>query len=70
MGSIKPRPAPARNGKDSPAPAADGSLKEQFPAAPDKAPSPAGWKKRRTAAERRADGSYRTRDRKAPTLDR
>jgi hypothetical protein len=37
-------------------------------AAPDPAPSKAGWKKRRSAAERRADGSYKPRQRKGPSL--
>jgi hypothetical protein len=64
---IKPRPAPARTGKAPPAPEIDGGLKDQFPAAPDK---PRRRQAGKSAAERRADGSYRGRDRKGPTLDR
>ena len=56
---------------EAPAPA-DSRVRQEFaPAASPAPPGPkAGWKKRRSAAERRADGSYRSRDRKGPSPGR
>jgi hypothetical protein len=49
---------------------ADSRARDDFtPAAkPDHAQQEAGWKKRRSAAERKADGSYKPRQRKGPSL--
>ena len=53
----------------APKPANSAVSAEFTPAAsPDVPPSKAGWKKRRSAAERRADGSYKPRQRKGPSL--
>ena len=54
--------------KTTPKPA-DSRLKAEFEPGPSPAPPDpkAGWKKRRSAAERREDGSYRPRNRKGPT---
>ena len=50
-------------------PAASQATKEFTPAAVPEADRPkAGWKQRRSAAERRADGSYKPRIRKGPSL--
>jgi hypothetical protein len=51
--------------QDSPPLPADSGLKREFrnPAAPGGRTSKAGWRNRRTAAERRAVGSYKPRDR-------
>jgi hypothetical protein len=48
--------------------AADSQVKAEFdPAAkPDNPPPKPGWKQRRSAAERKADGTYKPRQRKAP----
>ncbi len=54
--------------KTTPKPA-DSRLKAEFERGPSPAPPEpkAGWKKRRSAAERREDGSYRPRNRRGPT---
>jgi hypothetical protein len=56
--------------KKKPAKAADSPVKRKFEdkAAPKQAPDPAKpWRQRRSAAERKADGSYKPRQRKGPT---